>query len=250
MFLIKTFLKKIKYFFFFIQNYLFKKNYQGYDSLVLNNSIIQKTLTYNNQKFFNKNDINVKRTLKFISFIKRKKIKKILDFGGAAGYHYFIAKNILNYRFKWFVVENKTMVKLCKKKIKYNNLFFNNKLIKNHADIFFSSCAVNYTHNPIDILNKISKLNLKYLYFTRTPLSLNDDVEFKQLSLLSENGPLSIQNEKEIFIECKNKIVSQKKFEKIFKKKYKVIKKYIDEKKAFSNDKKYYDNYTYIFKKI
>ena len=111
MFLIKTFLKKIKYFFFFIQNYLFKKNYQGYDSLVLNNSIIQKTLTYNNQKFFNKNDINVKRTLKFISFIKRKKIKKILDFGGAAGYHYFIAKYILNYRFKWFVVENKTMVK-------------------------------------------------------------------------------------------------------------------------------------------
>lgn len=250
MFLIKNFLKKIRYYFFLMQNFLFKKKNLGYNSVALNNSIIKKTIIYHNQKFFKKKDINVKRTLKFVNFIKKNKIKKILDFGGGAGYHYFIAKNKLINRFKWFVIENKTMVKLCKKKIKSKNLFFKDKLIKNQADILFSSCAINYTNNPINTLNKISKLNLKYLYFTRTPLSTNDNIQFRQFSLLSENGPLPIKNEKEILIECKNTIISEKKFLNIFKKKYKIVTKYIDEKKAFYNKKKYYDNYTYIFKKI
>jgi putative methyltransferase (TIGR04325 family) len=251
MILIKIILRKIKYYIFLVQNVLFNtRKYKGYNSLLLNNSIIKKTLAYNNQKFFIEKDINIKRTIKFINYIKKKKLKKIIDFGGGAGYHYFIAKKIINYEFKWFLIENKTMVKLCKKKIKYKNLSFNNQLIKTKADIFFSSCAINYTNNPINILNKISKLNAKYLYFTRTPLSQNGEVEFKQLSLLSENGPLYLKNEKKIFIECKNKIISQKKFENIFNKKYRIVKKYIDEKKAFYNAKKYYDNYTYIFKKI
>ena len=175
-----------------------------------------------------------------------------MDFGGGAGYHYFIAKMKLpNFNFKWLVVENRTMVKLCNKKLNYKNLFFFDSLntIKK-TDVFFSSCAINYTKNPIETIKSIIKLNAKYLYFTRTPLTENQSIEFKQISLLSNNGPCKINNEKEILIECENKIISRHNFEGMFKNGFVIIKKHVDEKKAFFYKNKFISSYTYIIKKI
>jgi putative methyltransferase (TIGR04325 family) len=147
-------------------------------------------------------------------------------------------------------VENRTMVRLCIKKLKYKNLFFSNSLSKiKKIDIFFSSCAINYTKNPIETIKSIIKLKAKYLYFTRTPLTENQSLEYKQVSLLSENGPCKINNEKEMLIEYENKIISQQKFEDMFKNKFFIIEKYIDEKKTFFYKKKFVDTYTYILKK-
>lgn len=245
-------LKKLIYLVFIIKYKLFfQKKYKSYTNLALNKSIIKKTVIFSKIKSFNKYNINYKRTVDFLEFIKKKKLKTILDFGGGAGYHYFIAKiKLPNINFKWLVVENRTMVRLCIKKLKYKNLFFSNSLNKiKKIDIFFSSCAINYTKNPIETIKSIIKLKAKYLYFTRTPLTENQLLEYKQVSLLSENGPCKINNEKEMLIEYENKIISRQKFEDMFKNKFFIIEKYIDEKKAFSYKKKFVDTYTYILKK-
>ena len=77
MFLVQIILRKIKYYIFLIKNILSDtRKYNGYNSLLLNNSIIKKTLAFNYQKLFIEKDINIKRTLKFINYIKKKKTKK------------------------------------------------------------------------------------------------------------------------------------------------------------------------------
>jgi putative methyltransferase (TIGR04325 family) len=245
-------LKKLIYLVFIINYKLFsRKKYKGYNNLALNLYVIKKTIIFSKIKSINKYDINYKRTLDFIEFIKKKKLKTILDFGGGAGYHYFIArKKLPNFIFKWLVVENRTMVRLCIKKIKYKNLFFSDSLKKiKKIDIFFSSCAINYTKNPLETIKSIIKLKTKYLYFTRTPLTENQSLEFKQFSLLSDNAPCKINNEKEMLIDYENKIINQKKFEEMFKNKFFIITKYVDEKKAFFYKKKFFNTYTYILKK-
>ena len=251
--LIQKIAKKLRYLVFLINYKLFySKTYNGYNSLALNKSILKKTILFSKLKSTNEYDINFQRTLDFLKFIRKKKLKNIIDFGGGAGYHYFIAKmKMPDFNFKWLVVENKIMVKLCHKKLNYKNLFFFNSLnIIKKTDVFFSSCAINYTKNPIKTVKAISKLNAKYLYFTRTPLAENQSLGFKQISLLSDNGPCKINNEKEILIECENKIISRQSFESIFRNKFVIIEKYIDEKKAFFYKQESFDTYTYIIKKI
>jgi len=250
--LIIKILKTIKYLALRVSYRLFnleKKN--GYNDLELNKSIIKKTIEFSKLVTINDRDKNIRRTLRFLEFIKKKKIKNIIDFGGGAGYHYFIARMKLNnFNLKWSVVENRIMVKLCNKKLKYKNLFFFNSLNKiKKTDVVFSSCAINYTKNPTETIKSIIELKTKYLYFTRMPLTENQSFEFKQISLLSDNGPCKINNEKEIIVEYKNKIIKKQKFEEIFKNKYIIIAKYIDEKKTFFHNKKFFDTYTYVLKK-
>jgi putative methyltransferase (TIGR04325 family) len=250
--LLQRTIKKLKYLVLIINYKLFpqKKN-KGYNNLALNKSIVKKTIIYSNLKLKNDHNINWHRTIKFLKFLKKKKFKKIIDFGGGAGYHFFVAKMVFpNLNLKWSIVENQIMVKLCNKKIKNKNLFFFDSFnqIKN-ADIFFSSCSINYTTNPIETIKTIIKLKTKYLYFTRTPLAENKSFKFKQISLLSENGPCQIKNEKEKIIEYENKIISRQSFEEIFKNKFFIIAKYVDEKKAFCHKKEFFDTYTYILRK-
>ena len=250
--LIKNILRTIKYYTFNLGYRLFylKKN-TGYSNLTLNKSIIKKTIKFSKFISINELDINIQRTIKFLKFIKKKKLYNIIDFGGGAGYHYLIAKiKLPDFNYKWSVVENKTMARLCNKVFKYKNLFFLNSLnnIKK-IDILFASCSINYTKNPLKTLKIISKLDSKYLYFTRTPLTQNKSVEFKQISLLSDNGPCKLENEKKMLIEYKNKIINKERFENIFKSKYKILSKYIDQKNAFSYGNNSFNTYTYILKR-
>ena len=250
--LIKNILRTIKYYTLYFNYRLFYiKKDNGYNNLTLNKSIIKKTIKFSNFNSINEQDTNIQRTIKFLKFIKKKKLNNIIDFGGGAGYHYLIAKiKLPNFNCRWQVIENKTMVRLCNKVFKYRNLFFFNSLnnIKK-IDILFSSCSINYTKNPLKTLKIISKLDSKYLYFTRTPLTQNKSVEFKQISLLSDNGPCKLENEKKMLIEYKNKIINIESFENILKIKFKILLKYIDQKNAFYFGSNFFDTYTYILKK-
>jgi|694.fasta_scaffold57356_3 putative methyltransferase (TIGR04325 family) len=240
-----------KYYFIKIRRIFSSKIHNGYNNLIINKSIIKKTVLFNKLERFNKNDKNCKRTIKFLNFVRKRNFKKIVDFGGGAGYHYFIAKKKMpSFNFKWIIIENPKMVQLCNKEFKYENLFFYNSLKKiNKLDIFFSSCAINYTKNPIKTLKIISKLDAKYFYFTRTPLSENASLTYNQFSCLADNGPLRIRAEEKIFIEYQNKIINIKNFEGIFKDNFNIILKYVDEKNAFFFKGKSFDTYTYIIKR-
>jgi putative methyltransferase (TIGR04325 family) len=177
----------------------------------------------------------------------------VLDLGGGAGYHYFITKKIFPCLIsKWTIIENKTMVHLCKSAIISKNLLFQNSLKTNFkVDIFFSSCTINYLNNPISTLRKISKINCKYFYFTRMPLAAHNYIEYDQYALLSDNGPLANCMEKDKIVKFTNKIIPIKVFEKIFTtKNFKVIKCYMDDEKAFFSNGQHIASYTYIIKKI
>ena len=245
-------LKKLKFYYLKIEFILFnKKQIFSYNNLELNKLIIERTIEFRNKKIKIKN-LNYLRTVNFVKFLKKKKLTKLLDLGGGAGYHYFIAEKLLsNIISKWIVIENKTMVRLCKNLINNKNLCFLNSLKTNHkVDIFFSSCAINYLNNPVNTLKKISKINCKYFYFTRMPLTSDKYVKYDQYTLLSDNGPLASHVEKDKIIKFTNRIISVKVFEKIFtNKKFEVIKCYVDEKKSFFNNGLYIPSYTYIMKK-
>ena len=243
---LKSLIFLLKYFFWNLR----EKNL-GYNSFDLNNSIVSKTNVFVKNKKIIKNK-NFLRTKKFINFLKKNHLNNIIDFGGSAGYHFFVAKKInKSLNFKWIVIENNTMVNMANKKIKIKGLSFYNKIKDiNSPDVVFSSCAINYTADPVKIINKLIKLEPKYFYFTRTPLSKKKDYKFDQYSSLSDNGPCKISYEKNKIIKYKNYILNINKFESLFKnKKYILINKYIDEKNAFYSKFKFFDNYTYIFKR-
>jgi putative methyltransferase (TIGR04325 family) len=247
----KKLLNKIKFYYLKSKFILFnkKKNF-SYNDLELNKYILSKTIEFRKRKI--KKNLNYLRTVNFIKFIKKKNITRVLDFGGGAGYHYFIAEKLFpNLISKWIIIENKTMVHLCSNLTNSKNLFFQNSLKTHHkVDIFFSSCAINYLNNPVNTFKKISKINCKYFYFTRMPLTSQKYIKYDQYALLSENGPLESHAGKDKIVRFTNRIVSIKVFEKIFTyKKFKIIKSYIDEKKAFFYKKKFFDTYTYILKK-
>lgn len=248
----KRLLKKLKFYYLKIEFILFnkKKNF-SYNDLELNKSILSKTIEFRERKIKIKN-LNYLRTVDFIKFIKKKNITKVLDFGGGAGYHYFITEKLFpNLISKWIIIENKTMVRLCNNLTNSKNLFFQNNLKTNHkVDIFFSSCAINYLNNPVNIFKKISKINCKYLYFTRMPLTSQKYIKYDQYALLSDNGPLASHVDKDKIIKFTNRIIPIKAFEKIFtNKKFKIIKSYIDEKSAFIYNNECISTYTYIIEK-
>jgi putative methyltransferase (TIGR04325 family) len=90
----------------------------NYENNKLSSYIINKTKKNNKLKNGEDLKINQLRALYFSWFIKNKNFHKILDFGGGAGYHFFLTKEFLEkkYNLDWNIVENNTMVNLCKKK--------------------------------------------------------------------------------------------------------------------------------------
>ena len=250
-------LKKINIIFnktniFFHKIGVFSSKLINYENNKLNSYIINKTKKNNKLKNGEDLKINQLRALYFSWFIKNKNSHKILDFGGGAGYHFFLTKEFLEkkYNLDWNIVENNTMVNLCKKKIKDKKLFFYNDLlkVKKKIDIIFSSCAINYCSEPQKVLNDLMRFPCKYYYFVRTPLSSNNNLEFDQFSMLSENGPEKLFLKNDEVVKYTNKILTKKKFEEIIKKRCKILFSFKDEEKSLSYKEKV-NCYTYVLKK-
>ena len=81
--LIKKITTKLKYLTLIINHKLFlHKKRGGYNNLALNNSIVKKTIVFSRLKSVNEYNINWLRTVKFLKFVEKNKIRKIIDFGG------------------------------------------------------------------------------------------------------------------------------------------------------------------------
>ena len=231
---------------------LLKPDLLNYENHELNLYILNKTKK--NCKLVNIEDlkINEQRSLNFSLIVKNKNFFNILDLGGGAGYHYFLAKKFLGKKYKltWNIVENQTMVNLCKKKYNNKEMHFFNSIseIKNKIDIVFSSCAINYFNNPEEILYDLMRMPCKYYYFTRTPLALKKKIEFVQYSRLSENGPGNLFIKKEKILKLHNKIFKKEYFDNIIKKYCNILYSFKDEEQKLFYKKKI-NLYTYFLKK-
>ena len=72
--LFQKILRKLKYLIFIINYKLFySKSHKGYNNLVLNKSIIKKTIAFSRLKPIKEYDVNWQRTVRFLEFIKKKK---------------------------------------------------------------------------------------------------------------------------------------------------------------------------------
>jgi putative methyltransferase (TIGR04325 family) len=190
---------------------LISKRYENYEEAIANcednaysNSdlvkvVIEKNIIYKNDLRQSKLlfDLGTLRTLIALSLSNKNGIMNVIDFGGGGGYHYTIASKVLGDEYTkltWHVVETTEMVKEAKRIANERLKFYDDitEAAKNLEiiDLVFTSSALQYCQNPLVALRKLTDLNAKYLFITRTPFTEStDELITIQTSYLSANGP-------------------------------------------------------------
>ena len=120
---------------------------------------------------------------------------RVLDFGGAAGHHYFYSKALLpQINLKWSVVETSAMVESASSEFQNEELtFFEtiNSALNNlgECDFVFSSGAIQYHPSPEEVFDELVGIGARDLMIARLPLFDGPRTVGVQTSKLSENGP-------------------------------------------------------------
>lgn len=95
---------------------------------------------------------------------------EVIDFGGACGAHYFIAKRVLGekVRFRWHVVETTAMAKKARDLESDELRFFDDlhraKQGLSTTDLLFSSGALQYVSQPYDTLKELVNCGAKHIF--------------------------------------------------------------------------------------
>jgi putative methyltransferase (TIGR04325 family) len=121
----------------------------------------------------------------------------VIDFGGAAGAHYFLARSLLpnTTKLNWLVVETPAMVKQATRQLADDELHFCSDLGEargsmGEVDLLHSSGTLQCVANPYADLRQLIRIQAKYLLLNRLGLSKGDhDVITNHHSRLSWNGP-------------------------------------------------------------
>jgi len=120
----------------------------------------------------------------------------VVDFGGAAGAHYFDARDTFPHlKLRWHVVESEAMAKNASS-LETDGLHFYSSIDEavrgfgsEGADLLFSSGAFQYTPNPLDFLRRACLAGARSVYLTRAAVVETRQVTVIQRSSLASNGP-------------------------------------------------------------
>ena len=172
------------------------KGMQGYEATDLVKVIVSKNILFRDAlELGSPLNLDATRTIIGLSLANLPKGARVLDFGGGGGTHYFIANYLFPEKeFKWVVVETQELC-IAAKALESENLQFISRVEdvierQYEFELAISSCAFQYTPNPLFYLNQILEMRIKKLFFTRNCLTVsNSKIHFKQLSKLSSNGP-------------------------------------------------------------
>lgn len=203
-------------------------------------------------------DLTSLRTFIGLASLLGKKKLTVIDFGGAAGAHFFVAKSILSKDLviDWRVVETTKMVNEAKKQgLESKELSFFNSLeaatSNVEIDLVFASGSIHYTPKPYEFMKSLVSINAKNLMITRTPITDYPTVLLQHSSLIS-NGVGEIPDE----IEIANKVISypvtmmdRDKVEKLLSSFGSIILKISEDKGVYSSRMKSYNMYGYIVSK-
>ena len=136
------------------------------------------------------------RTLIAVCLAARHDTVSVVDFGGACGTHYFVAKRILasHMNLKWHVVETSKMAARGRALEDGNLRFFDDLAVATEGlervDLLLSSGALQYVPDPYRVLNAFVAARAEHIFLTRLGLSTTgQDVVTIQRSMLSSNGP-------------------------------------------------------------
>lgn len=242
------------------------KKADGYEDDVLTKVVVAKGKKFSEQ-FSKTKELDLKtngldlmslRTFVGLASSLDKNRLTVIDFGGAAGTHYVIAKSILseNIELDWRVIETSAMVAEAKKQDLENNelRFFDSidlATAETEVDLVFACGSVHCTPQPYDFLTTLASIDAKVLMITRTPVT---DVPcvILQRSTLSANGVGDIPEE----LKVKDKVLSypatmmdRKRVEEILAIFGKVHLRLAENKAAYISDKGSYDMFGYVVKK-
>lgn len=164
----------------------------NYDNRLLAEVVSRKTLIY-----INETDQKVLPNSNYLSLLSAVysigEVKNVVDFGGAAGIHYYLFKSFVPNLKSWLVIETTAMVEQqaqnSDKKLKYCTL--KSLTTENfNCDLLYLSGSLQYVEDPLHTLNYLLSTNPKAVLISRTPFNdLETNVKFTQTSKLSSNGP-------------------------------------------------------------
>ena len=119
---------------------------------------------------------------------------RILDIGGSAGTHFFLAKTIYPQKdFEWRIYENEALVKETTKKeidSQLNYYWDFISVIENYApDLIILSSTLQYLDEPLEKMKALIDLGSHYILVTKTPMSEGMPKTVFQKSRWNSNGP-------------------------------------------------------------
>jgi putative methyltransferase (TIGR04325 family) len=141
-------------------------------------------------------DSSALRVIMGLALAVRDNELNVIDFGGACGTHYFLARMAFEdrVRLRWHVVETPEMVRRARNLEDGNLRFFDNlpeaKADIGKADLVLSSYALEYVPQPYDTLESLIECGATNVLLTRIGLTTESSpIIFVQKSRLSSNGP-------------------------------------------------------------
>jgi len=181
----------------YLQNLSIHRLPTGYENLLLINTVIEKSITAKNkmesQKLINMDSFRI-----FVAMaLGNGEINRVIDLGGASGYHFFSAMLLPNSRnFEWVVVETPLFSEEAKKREELKEIIFCDNIyeafsaLENDVDLVYCSRALQYIDDPIRVLREICAANPKYIFITGIAFSPDDEIHlYSQRSELQNNGP-------------------------------------------------------------
>lgn len=124
---------------------------------------------------------------------------RVLDFGGAAGQHYFVANRLMRRRqLDWRVVETSAMVAAAQSVVDPQLSFFESirdatATWSEPPDLVFASGVLMFLADPMATLHDLMRTEARILFITRTGFTTDSAAIYAvQFSQLSANGPGSL----------------------------------------------------------
>lgn len=169
----------------------------GYDSDEIAEVIVQKTKAFAGaptRQPFSADPVMVISTA-IAQASAAKKVVRVLDFGGAAGYHFLISRAILfDIDFLWAVVETDAMVRHATASFADERLSFHPSIASalgrlGGCDITYASGSIQYHPDPEGVTDELLSIRAPTLVIARIPLYSGGRTVGIQSSALSGNGP-------------------------------------------------------------
>lgn len=181
-----------------------------------------------------------------------------LDFGGAAGAHYLLAKDLFGDRvsFQWNVVETSVLAGLAARRMAGDELRFFSDLgaaAASPPDLLISSGTLQYMPDPIEQLKVLTAVGAGHIFLTRLALA---DVPLEkrvivQKTTLSRNGPGKLPpGFVDEPVSYPATFVDRQEFERVLSENYKIELVFLEDRGTFTIGKEPVSMYGYLASRL
>ncbi|HWP46806.1 MAG TPA: methyltransferase, TIGR04325 family [Candidatus Limnocylindrales bacterium] len=173
----------------------------GYENEDIIEVVLQKTQKYRDSLLSEGKPIRLSPTSAYslcslLASLEALEIR-VIDFGGACGAHYYLARAVLppSYKLRWIVVETPKMIQKAAEIFTNDELTFSSNLREaadslRQIDLLHTSGTLQYVNNPCEYLRTLVSIHATHILFNRLNLTKgSQDIITIQESWLSCNGP-------------------------------------------------------------